>query len=158
MKFHIFHLYAIYSKIYTKLIDNFSHFGKIEVWFIYCQGREEKIMVRTTLKTKHRDTITFDYRYANYMDKPIIRITSSFSKCSIVVSYNDILFYIDGIVDGYSHYTDATGDYIEISKLANTTYIGICSTIANFSNDEYEKLIEWCLSVMSQMKEELSNA
>ena len=65
--------------------------------------------------------------------------------------------YIDGIVDGYSHYTDATGDYIEISKLANTTYIGICSTIANFSNDEYDKLIEWCLSVMSQMKEELAN-
>ena len=115
-------------------------------------------MIRTTLKTKHGDTITFDYRYANYMDKPIIRIASSFSKRSIVVSYNDILFYIDGIVDGYAHYTDATGDYIEISKLANTTYIGICSTIANFSNDEYDKLIEWCLSVMSQMKEELSNA
>lgn len=114
-------------------------------------------MIRTTLKTKHGDTITFDYRYANYMDKPIIRITSSFSKRSIVVSYNDILFYIDGIVDGYSHYTDATGDYIEINSLANTTYIGICSTIANFSNDEYDKLIEWCLSVMSQMKKELSN-
>ena len=114
-------------------------------------------MIRTTLKTKHRDTITFDYRYTNYMDKPIIRVTSSFSKCSVVVSHNDILSYIDGIVDGYSHYTDATGDYIEISKLANTTYIGICSTIANFSNDEYDKLIEWCLSVMSQMKEELSN-
>ena len=115
-------------------------------------------MIRTTLKTKHRDTITFDYRYANYMDKPIIRITSSFSKRSIVVGYNDILFFIDGIVDSYSHYTDATGDYIEINKLANTTYIGICSTIANFSNDEYDKLIEWCLSVMSQMKKELSNA
>ena len=115
-------------------------------------------MIHTNLTTKHGDTITFDYRFANYFDKPIIRITSSFSKRSIVVSYNDILFYIDGIVDGYSHYTDATGDYIEISKLANTTYIGICSTIANFSNDEYEKLIEWCLSVMSQMKKELSNA
>ena len=115
-------------------------------------------MIRTTLKTKHRDTITFDYRYANYMDKPIIRITSSFSKRSIVVSYNDILFFIDGIVDCYSHYTDATGDYIEINKLVNTTYIGICSTIANFSNDEYDKLIEWCLSVMSQMKKELYNA
>lgn len=120
--------------------------------------REGKIMICITLKTKHRDTITFAYRYTNYTDKPIIRITSSFSKRSIVVSYNDILFFIDGIVDGYSHYTDATGDYIEISKLANTTYIGICSTIANFSNDEYDKLIEWCLSVMSQMKEELSNA
>ena len=126
---------------------------------IYLLSRGEgKIMIRTTLKTKHSDTITFDYRYANYMDKPIIRITSSFSKRSIVVSYNDILFYIDEIVDGYSHYTDATGDYIEINNLANTTYIGICSTIANFSSDEYDKLIEWCLSVMSQMKEELSNA
>ena len=114
-------------------------------------------MVRTTLNTKHGDTITFDYRYANYMDKPIIRITTSFSKRSIVVTYNDILIYIDEIVDGYSHYTDATGDYIEINRLANTTYIGICSTIANFSNEEYNKLIEWCLSVMSQMKEELSN-
>ena len=115
-------------------------------------------MIHTNLTTKHGDTITFDYRFANYFDKPIIRITSSFSKRSIVVSYNDILFYIDGIVDGYSHYTDATGDYIEINKLVNTTYIGICSTIANFSSDEYDKLIEWCLSVMSQMKEELSNA
>ena len=115
-------------------------------------------MIRTTLKTKHSDIITFDYRYSNYMDKPIIRITSSFSKHSIVVNYNDILFFIDGIVDGYSHYTDATGDYIEINSLANTTYIGICSTIANFSNDEYDKLIEWCLSVMAQMKKELSNA
>nr|DAG46780.1 MAG TPA: hypothetical protein [Caudoviricetes sp.] len=114
-------------------------------------------MIRTTLKTKHGDTITFDYRYANYMDKPIIRIASSFSKRSVIVSYNDILFYIDGIIDGYSHYTDATDDYIEINSLANTTYIGICSTIANFSNEEYDKLIEWCLSVMSQMKEELSN-
>ena len=115
-------------------------------------------MIHTNLTTKHGDTITFDYRFANYFDKPIIRISSSFSKRSIVVNYNDILFYIDGIVDGYSHYTDATGDYIEISKLANTTYIGICSTIANFSNEEYDKLIEWCLSVMTQMKEELSNA
>ena len=116
-------------------------------------------MIRTTLKTKHRDTITFDYRYTNYIiEKPFIRITSSFSKRSVVVIYEDILEFIDGIVDGYSHYTDATSDYIEISKLANTTYIGICSTIANFSNDEYDKLIEWCLSVMSQMKEELSNA
>ena len=157
MKFHIFQLYAIYSKICIKLIDIISHFGKIEVWFIYSQGRGVKNMIRTTLKTKHSDTITFDYRYANYMDKPIIRITSSFSKRSVIVSYNDILFYIDGIVDGYSHYTDATDDYIEINKLANTTYIGICSTIANFSNEEYDKLIEWCLSVMSQMKEEISN-
>ena len=115
-------------------------------------------MIRTTLKTKHSDTITFDYRYANYMAKPIIRITSSFSKRSIVVTYNDILIYIDEIVDGYSHYTDATGDYIEINKLANTTYIGICSTIANFSSEEYDKLIEWCLSVMTKMKEELTNA
>ena len=114
-------------------------------------------MIHTNLTTKHGDTITFDYRFANYFDKPIIRITSSFSKRSIVVSYNDILFYIDGIVDGYSHYTDTTGDYIEINSLANTTYIGICSTIANFSKDEYDKLIEWCLSVMSQMKKELSN-
>lgn len=114
-------------------------------------------MIRTTLKTKHGDTITFNYRYANYMDKPIIHVTSSFSKRSIVVSYNDILIYIDGIVDGYSHYTDATGEYIEINRLANTTYIGICSTIANFSNEEHDKLIEWCLSVMSQLKEELSN-
>ena len=114
-------------------------------------------MIRTTLNTKHGDTITFDYRYANYMDKPIIRITSSFSKRSIVVTYNDILSHIDEIVDGYSHYTDATGDYIEINSLANTTYIGICSTIANFSNEEYNKLIEWCLSVMSQMKKELTN-
>ena len=114
-------------------------------------------MIRTNLTTKHGDTITFDYRYANYIDMPIIRITSSFSRHSIVVTYNDILFFIDGIVDGYSHYTDATGDYIEINSLANTTYIGICSTIANFPNVEYDKLIEWCLSVMSQMKEELSN-
>ena len=55
-------------------------------------------------------------------------------------------------------FLDVDYDYIEINKLANTTYIGICSTIANFSNDEYDKLIEWCLSVMAQMKEELSNA
>ena len=115
-------------------------------------------MICITLKTKHRDTITFDYRYANYIDKPIIRITSSFSKRSVVVLYDDILDFIDGIIEGYCHHTNSTGDYIEISKLANTTYIGICSTIANFSNEEYDKLIEWCLSVMSQMKEELSNA
>ena len=115
-------------------------------------------MIHTNLTTKHGDTITFDYRFANYFDKPIIRISSSFSKRSVVVTYKDILDFIDSIIDGYSHYTDATGDHIEINSLANTTYIGICSTIANFSNDEYDKLIEWCLSVMSQMKEELSNA
>ena len=115
-------------------------------------------MIHTNLTTKHGDTITFDYRFANYFDKPIIRISSSFSKRSVVVTYKDILDFIDSIIEGYCHYTDSTGDFIEISKLANTTYIGICSTIANFSNDEYDKLIEWCLSVMSQMKEELSNA
>nr|DAG46781.1 MAG TPA: hypothetical protein [Caudoviricetes sp.] len=31
MKFHNFHLYAIYSKIYIKLIDIVTHFGRIEV-------------------------------------------------------------------------------------------------------------------------------
>ena len=115
-------------------------------------------MIHTNLTTKHGDTITFDYRFANYFDKPIIRITSSFSKRSVVVPYKDILDFIDSVIEGYCHYTDATGDYIEINCLANTTYIGICSTIANFSIDEYDKLIEWCLSVMTQMKEELSNA
>ena len=115
-------------------------------------------MIHTNLTTKHGDTITFDYRYANYIDKPIIRITSSFSKRSVVVLYEDILGFIDSVIEGYCHYTDSTGDDIELINLSNITYIGICSTIANFSNDEYEKLIEWCLSVMSQMKEELSNA
>ena len=115
-------------------------------------------MIRTNLTTKHGDTITFDYRYTNYIDKPIIRITSSFSKRSVVVIYEDILEFIDGIIEGYCHYTDSTGDDIELINLSNITYIGICSTIANFSNDEYDKLIEWCLSVMSQMKKELTNA
>ena len=114
-------------------------------------------MIHTNLTTKHGDTITFDYRFANYFDKPIIRISSSFSKRSVVVTYKDILDFIDSIIDGYCHYTDSTGDDIELIKLSNITYIGICSTIANFSNDGYDKLIKWCLSVMSQMKEELSN-
>lgn len=113
-------------------------------------------MIRTNLTTKHGDTITFDYRYANYIDKPIIRITSSFSKRSVVVPYKDILDFIDSIIEGDCYYTDSTGDVIELIILTNT-YIVICSTIANFSNDEYDKLIEWCLSVMSQMKKELSN-
>ena len=115
-------------------------------------------MIHTNLTTKHGDTITFDYRFANYFDKPIIRISSSFSKRSVVVTYKDILDFIDSILDGYCHYTDSTGDDIELINLSNITYIGICSTIANFSNDEYDKLIKWRLSVMSQMKEELSNA
>ena len=114
-------------------------------------------MIRTNLTTKHGDTITFDYRYTNYIDKPIIRITSSFSKRSVVVIYDDILDFIDGIIEGYCHYTDSTGDDIELINLTNITYIGICSTLATFFNSEYDKLIEWCLSVMSQMKEELSN-
>ena len=114
-------------------------------------------MIHTNLTTKHGDTITFDYRFANYFDKPIIRITSSFSKRSVVVPYKDILGFIDSIIEGDCYYTDSTGDVIELIILSNT-YIGICSTIANFSNDEYDKLIEWCLSVMSRMKEELSNA
>ena len=114
-------------------------------------------MIHTNLTTKHGDTITFDYRFANYFDKPIIRISSSFSKRSVVVTYKDILDFIDSIIEGYCHYTDSTGDDIELINLTNT-YIVICSTIAIFSNDEYDKLIEWCLSVMSQMKEELSNA
>ena len=113
-------------------------------------------MIRTILKTKHSDIITFDYRFANYFDKPIIRISSSFSKRSVVVTYKDILDFIDSIIEGECYYADSTGDYIDLINLSNT-YIGICSTIANFSNDEYDKLIEWCLSVMSQMKEELSN-
>ena len=115
-------------------------------------------MIRTNLTTKHGDTITFDYRYANYIDMPIIRITSSFSKRSVVVLHEDILDFFNDILDGYCHYTDSTGDDIELIKLSNITYIGICSTLANFFNGEYDKLIEWCLSVMSQMKEELSNA
>lgn len=115
-------------------------------------------MIHTNLTTKHGDTITFDYRFANYFDKPIIRISSSFSKRSVVVAYKDILDFIDSIIEGYCHYTDSTGDDIELIKLSNITYIGICSTIANFSKDEYDKLIEWCLSVMTQMKKELSNA
>ena len=115
-------------------------------------------MIHTNLTTKHGDTITFDYRFANYFDKPIIRISSSFSKRSVVVIHEDILDFFNDILDGYCHYTDSTGDDIELIKLSNITYIGICSTLANFFNSEYDKLIEWCLSVMSQMKEELSNA
>ena len=115
-------------------------------------------MIRTNLTTKHGDTITFDYRYANYIDMPIIRITSSFSNRSVIVLHKDILDFFNDILDGYCHYTDSTGDDIELIKLSNITYIGICSTLANFFNSEYDKLIEWCLSVMSQMKEELSNA
>ena len=114
-------------------------------------------MIHTNLTTKHGDTITFDYRFANYFDKPIIRITSSFSKRSVVVLHEDILDFFNDILDGYCHYTDSTGDDIELIKLSNITYIGICSTLATFFNSEYDKLIEWCLSVMSQMKEELSN-
>ena len=115
-------------------------------------------MIHTNLTTKHGDTITFDYRFANYFDKPIIRITSSFSKRSVVVLHEDILDFFSDILDGYCHYTDSTGDDIELINLTNITYIGICSTLATFFNSEYDKLIEWCLSVMSQMKEELSNA
>ena len=114
-------------------------------------------MIHTNLTTKHGDTITFDYRFANYFDKPIIRITSSFSKRSVVVLHEDILDFFNDILDGYCHYTDSTGDDIELINLTNITYIGICSTLATFFNSEYDKLIEWCLSVMSQMKEELSN-
>ena len=115
-------------------------------------------MIRTNLTTKHGDTITFDYRYANYIDKPIIRITSSFSKRSVVVLHEDILDFFNDILDGYCHYIDSTGDDIELINLSNITYIGICSTLANFFNGEYDKLIEWCLSVIEHMKEELSNA
>ena len=114
-------------------------------------------MIHTNLTTKHGDTITFDYRFANYFDKPIIRISSSFSKRSVVVPYKDILDFIDGIIEGYCHYTDSTGDDIELINLSNITYIGICSTLANFFNDEYDKLIEWCLSVIVHMKEGLDN-
>ena len=114
-------------------------------------------MIRTNLITKHGDTITFDYRYANYIDKPIIRITSSFSKRSVVVLYEDILGFIDSVIEGYCHYTDSTGDDIELINLSNITYIGICSTLANFFNGEYDKLIEWCLSVIEHMKEGLDN-
>ena len=115
-------------------------------------------MIRTNLTTKHGDTITFDYRYANYIDMPIIRITSSFSKRSVVVLHEDILDFFNDILDGYCHYTDSTGDDIELIKLSNITYIGICSTLANFFNGEYDKLIEWCLSVIKHMKEGLDNA
>ena len=114
-------------------------------------------MIRTNLTTKHGDTITFDYRYANYIDKPIIRITSSFSKRSVVVLYEDILDFIDSIIEGDCYYTDSTGDVIELINLSNITYIGICSTLANFFNGEYDKLIEWCLSVIEHMKEGLDN-
>ena len=114
-------------------------------------------MIRTNLTTKHGDTITFDYRYANYIDMPIIRITSSFSKRSVVVLHEDILDFFNDILDGYCHYTDSTGDDIELIKLSNITYIGICSTLANFFNGEYDKLIEWCLSVVEHMKEGLYN-
>lgn len=114
-------------------------------------------MIRTNLTTKHGDTITFDYRYTNYIDKPIIRITSSFSKRSVVVLHKDILDFFNDILDGYCHYIDSTGDDIELIKLSNITYIGICSTLANFFNSEYEKLIEWCLSVINHIKEGLDN-
>ena len=114
-------------------------------------------MIHTNLTTKHGDTITFDYRFANYFDKPIIRITSSFSKRSVVVPYKDILDFIDSIIEGDCYYTDSTGDDIELINLSNITYIGICSTIANFFFFLYDKLIEWCLSVMSLMYEELNN-
>ena len=112
-------------------------------------------MIRTNLTTKHGDTITFDYRYANYIDMPIIRITSSFSKRSVVVPYKDILDFIDGVIEGYCHYTDSTGDDIELIKLSNITYIGICSTLANFFNSEYDNLFKWCLQVLERMREGL---
>ena len=114
-------------------------------------------MIRTNLTTKHGDTITFDYRYTNYIDKPIIRITSSFSKRSVVVIYEDILEFIDGIIEGYCHYTDSTGDDIELINLSNITYIGICSTLANFFNSEYDNLFKWCLQVIERMREGLDN-
>ena len=114
-------------------------------------------MIRTNLITKHGDTITFDYRFANYFDKPIIRISSSFSKRSVVVTYKDILDFIDSVIEGCCHYTDSTGDDIELINLTNITYIGICSTLATFFNSEYDKLIEWCLSVIKHMKESLDN-
>lgn len=114
-------------------------------------------MIRTNLTTKHGDTITFDYRYANYIDKPIIRITSSFSKRSVVVIYKDILDFIDSIIEGDCYYTDSTGDDIELINLTNITYIGICSTLATFFNSEYDKLIKWCLSVINHIKEDLDN-
>ena len=110
-------------------------------------------MIHTNLTTKHGDTITFDYRYANYIDMPIIRITSSFSKRSVVVIHEDILDFFNDILDGYCHYTDSTGDNIELIKLSNITYIGVCSTLANFFNSEYDKLIEWCLLVINHIKE-----
>ena len=88
---------------------------------------------------------------------PIIRITSSFSKRSVVVLHEDILDFFNDILDGYCHYTDSTGDDIELINLSNITYIGICSTLTNFSNDEYDKLIKWCLSVIEHMKEGLDN-
>ena len=42
MKFHIFHLYAIYSKIYTKLIDKFYHFDIINTSCNLCQDLENQ--------------------------------------------------------------------------------------------------------------------
>ena len=114
-------------------------------------------MIRTILTTKHGDTITFDYRFANYFDKPIIRITSSFSKRSVVVPYKDILDFIDSVIEGYCHYTDSTGDDIELINLSNITYIGICSTLANFFNSEYDILFKWCLQVLERMRGELDN-
>ena len=114
-------------------------------------------MIRTNLTTKHGDTITFDYRYANYIDKPIIRITSSFSKRSVVVLHEDILDFFNDILDGYCHYTDSTGDDIELINLSNITYIGICSTLATFFNSEYDNLFKWCLQVIERMREGLDN-
>ena len=114
-------------------------------------------MIRTNLTTKHGDTITFDYRYANYMDKPIILITSSFSKRSVVVTYKDILDFIDSIIEGDCYYTDSTGDVIELINLTNITYIGICSTLANFFDSEYDNLFKWCLQVIEHMREGLDN-
>ena len=55
-------------------------------------------MIRTTLKTKHRDTITFDYRYANYMDKPIIRITSSFQSVLLSLATTTYYFILMGLL------------------------------------------------------------
>ena len=114
-------------------------------------------MIHTNLTTKHGDTITFDYRFANYFDKPIIRITSSFSKRSVVVPYKDILDFIDSIIEGDCYYTDSTGDVIELINLTNFTYIGICSTLANFFNSEYDNLFKWCLQVLERMREDLDN-
>ena len=114
-------------------------------------------MIHTNLTTKHGDTITFDYRFANYFDKPIIRISSSFSKRSVVVTYKDILDFIDSIIEGDCYYTDSTGDVIELINLTNITYIGICSTLANFFDSEYVNLFKWCLQVIEHMREGLDN-